>query len=85
MFQHHQNFKTSFQKLPESVKKTTFEYLETLIREPYHPLLQHRKLKGAFDAWNTISLPSSHLIIFQYLGGKIILQDIGLTARFFRH
>ena len=84
MFRYHRNFQSRFTKTPEGVKTKLPLCLQTLITEPHHPILNHHKLTGAFESWHSIDIHGDHRLIFQYLGGQIILHDIGTHTQLYR-
>jgi mRNA-degrading endonuclease YafQ of YafQ-DinJ toxin-antitoxin module len=69
-------FDRSFPALPLHIQERTLAKLALYEKEPRHPLLRVKKLKGTTDIWE-MSVTKKYRITFQSEGGIILLRNIG--------
>lgn len=69
-------FERLFRKLPQSIRRATYEKLDMLLSDPSHPSLRVKRVKGTVDIWET-SVTMNYRITFEIAGETVILRRIG--------
>lgn len=69
-------FEKLFARLPQDIRDTTYEKLDLLLKNPSHPSLRVKKIKGAQDIWE-MSVTMNYRITFEVLEEEIYLRKIG--------
>ncbi|MBI3252105.1 MAG: cytotoxin [Candidatus Omnitrophica bacterium] len=70
-------FEKLLRKLPGEIQKTTFEKLELFQRDPSHPSLRVKKMKGTRAIWE-MSVTMHYRITFEVLKDAVYLRRIGV-------
>lgn len=73
------HFDKAFEKLPGSIQDTAFDKLELLMKDPKHPSLRVKRVKGTSYVWE-MSVNMSYRITFQVEEKEIVLRKIGTHA-----
>lgn len=71
-----QTFDRHFKRLPKHVRDTALEKLEFYLRDPAHPSLRVKRIRGTEHIWE-LSVTMNYRITFQLEEGAIILRRIG--------
>ena len=76
-------FEKLFARLPQDIRDLTYEKLDLLLKNPSHPSLRVKKIKGTQDIWE-MSVTMSYRITFEVLAEEIYLRKIGTHDCVFR-
>ena len=69
-------FDKSFVKLPEDIQEATYEKLELFHKDPKHPSLRVKRMRGTNAIWE-MSVTMNYRITFAEADTAIILRKIG--------
>ncbi|MEK7167040.1 MAG: hypothetical protein AAB732_01335 [Patescibacteria group bacterium] len=69
-------FKKEYQKLSQQVQKITDKKLKLFIKNPHHPSLRAKKIRGSLNIWEA-SITMNYRFTFQKEKNEIILRNIG--------
>ncbi len=70
------SFEKLFVRLPKDVRDATYEKLGLLLKNPSHPSLRVKKIKGAQGIWE-MSVTMNYRITFEVLEEEIYLRKVG--------
>ena len=65
-----------FEKLPKNIRETTYDKLDLFLKNPSHPSLRVKPVKGAKGIWE-MSVTMNYRITFEVLEEEIYLRRIG--------
>jgi mRNA interferase RelE/StbE len=71
-----ERFKKDYQLFSDDIRKIINSKLEILYKNPHHPSLRTKKIKGKEDIFET-SINMSIRMTWNYYEGKIFLRAIG--------
>lgn len=69
-------FKKDYQKLPSDIQQRVEQKLRFLLRDPRHPSLRVRKLRGVEGLWE-LSVTMNYRVIFEIEGEYCVLLGVG--------
>jgi mRNA-degrading endonuclease RelE of RelBE toxin-antitoxin system len=69
-------FEKQFARLPRNIRETTYDKLGFLLKDPAHPSLRVKKVKGTDTIWE-MSITMNYRVTFQVGDDEIILRNIG--------
>ena len=69
-------FEKLFERLPKDIRETTYDKLELFLKDPSHPSLRVKLIKGTQGIWE-MSITMNYRITFEVLEGEIYLRKIG--------
>ena len=65
-------FRTSYKKLPSSIKNEAEEKEKLFRKDPFDPILKTHKLTGKFKGFWSFSIDFKHRIIFELVDAQTI-------------
>ncbi|MFH1837927.1 MAG: hypothetical protein ABH808_00285 [Candidatus Kuenenbacteria bacterium] len=71
-----ETFKKGYKKLSQQIQKITDKKLRIFIKNPYHPSLRVKKIRGHLNIWEA-SITMNYRFTFQKEKDEIILRNIG--------
>ncbi len=74
---YHNQFKKSFQRLPNDIQRKAKERVRIFRENPFHPLLDTYKLHGKLREQWSFSVKGQYRIIFLFDNNDTIFLDIG--------
>lgn len=69
-------FERLFKRLPKQIRDEAFEKLELYVRDPAHPSLRAKRIRGTRAIWE-MSVTMNYRITFELDGNRVILRRIG--------
>ena len=69
-------FDKGFRKLHPNIKNTVLNKLDIFIKNPSHPELRIKKIKGTADKWE-MTITKNYRITFKPVGDTRILRKVG--------
>jgi mRNA-degrading endonuclease RelE of RelBE toxin-antitoxin system len=69
-------FEKQFARLPKDIREVTYGKLGFFLKDPAHPSLRVKKVKGTGTIWE-MSITMNYRITFQVGEDEIILRNIG--------
>lgn len=70
-------FEKLFQKLPQEIREAAYEKLDLFLKNPAHPSLRVKKIRGTKDIVWEMSVTMNYRITFEVLEEEIYLRRIG--------
>jgi mRNA-degrading endonuclease RelE of RelBE toxin-antitoxin system len=70
-------FQKLFEKLPAEIRQETYQKLDLLLKDPSHPSLRVKKIKGTSAIWE-MSVTMNYRITFEVWAEEIFLRRIGI-------
>ena len=70
------SFEKYFAGLPKEIRETTYDKLVLFLKDPSHPSLRVKKIKGTDSLWE-MSVTMNYRITFQVGEAELILRRIG--------
>ena len=69
-------FEKSFARLPKEIRDAAYEKFELLLKDPSHPSLRVKKIKGSDYIWE-MSVTMNYRVTFQVNVEEVVLRKIG--------
>ncbi len=69
-------FEKLFARLPKEIRDTAYDKWELFLKDPSHPSLRVKKIKGSDYIWE-MSVTMNYRITFQISETEIVLRKIG--------
>lgn len=69
-------FEKLFGKLPKDMREATYEKLGLFLKNPAHPSLRVKKIKGTHSIWE-MSVTMNYRITFEVWEDEVYLRKIG--------
>jgi mRNA-degrading endonuclease RelE of RelBE toxin-antitoxin system len=69
-------FDRLFRRLPERIRRATYDKLALYSQDPDHPSLRVKRLKGTEAVWE-MSITMNYRLTFEVQGERVILRRIG--------
>jgi mRNA-degrading endonuclease RelE of RelBE toxin-antitoxin system len=69
-------FEKQFSRLPKDIRETTYGKLSFFLKDPSHPFLRVKKVKGTRAIWE-MSITMNYRVTFQVEEDAVILRNIG--------
>ncbi len=69
-------YKRLFSKLPQDIRAITYDKLTKYLKDPSHPSLRVKKMKGTQSIWE-MSITMNYRLTFEINSDEIFLRRIG--------
>ena len=70
------HFDKLFRKLPTDIRNLTYQKLELFLKNPNHPSLRIKKIKGTDKLWE-MSITMNYRLTFENSENELFLRKIG--------
>jgi len=74
--QAYERFKKLYRNLPASIRRKALRQIRRIAKNPHHPSLQIKKMKGTADIWEA-RVDLQYRMTFERQGDRIFLRVIG--------